>query len=281
MDTEHAMTHILLKNLLREAEMNSDVDRIRNDCASAIHFYSGYAGLFRGERGLPDHMDIFYRDPSKHDRVSANTANYYTTLVKGSSAWKEAGIPLRHSSIIMTTSEPVASSYGVPYVVFPIDGAKLAYGSELDNWDNHEKGSQNAFGEGVTLNVDEFNERFIDNIFMYITGRSYRDVKNYAKLEELIQYADREIQTKPEIVDLMDIPSYTRNALRTIGLIGIINKYIDPVANGIRAVSIDTVRTIDYREVWTDSPCWFVRADQRQVFEKLGIRDVARHFKDL
>jgi hypothetical protein len=94
-------------------------------------------------------------EPSKHERVSANTSNVYTLLIDNLRSWSE--YPKRSRSIICSTSAFNAAGYGVhnpPHQVFPEDGAKIGVAPRSDIWNSFEKG----LSEISVPTLPQFNE---------------------------------------------------------------------------------------------------------------------------
>jgi hypothetical protein len=72
--------------------------------------------------------------PSMIQRISANTANYYTLLLDSFESWNN--YPNRSRSLICTSLKGFnnASEYGSVFIVLPCDGAKIGVCSDNDIW---------------------------------------------------------------------------------------------------------------------------------------------------
>lgn len=210
--------------------------------------------------------------------------------------WKD--YPPRNRSIIMSTDIDTASMYaehngGKVYNIFPYNGAALAISPTGDFW--------NAFNQGLLHqlygkdSLSEFNESIADLISTVIgvsktkynsatLRKMYKDVcsafdkndvkkvvKYFSQCQQLLNGLDEEkkyvIYDEINGVDklqkhLIDIASTGKSIMNEINII------LDPMNNGIKLRNINNVNIYDFNgysydgcEIWTDSPCMFVRYD--------------------
>jgi len=76
----------------------------------------------------------YITNPQAIDRVSRNTANYYTIIFDNSPYRKD--FSKRSKSLICSTKSSTAGNYGDVYRVIPFDGAKIAVCPQNDFWDS-------------------------------------------------------------------------------------------------------------------------------------------------
>lgn len=84
--------------------------------------------IFRGSESYPIH----FIDPSKFYRPSANTGGFYQALLPNLDSWK--GKPQRHRSLIMTTDESMADSFGEVFIMIPFNDTEIGQCPSGDIW---------------------------------------------------------------------------------------------------------------------------------------------------
>ena len=162
---------IKLKNLIsidevvRSKYINKDIaDKfIQRYCTTSLDRNKHGFKIYRGRNknngmNIQPHMII---NPKQSERKSKNTSNIYTSLIDSSDRWKD--YPKRSRSIIATTNKGYAYSYGMPYLVYLINGAKIGLCSSDDFWGSF-KYIKDEFNIG---NMEEFNGevlRFFRNL---------------------------------------------------------------------------------------------------------------------
>jgi hypothetical protein len=88
--------------------------------------------LFRGSYTSPE---VFYGHAGSEEnekRHSANTSNFYTSIMEHIPSWKKA--PSRGESFIMTNEEFTAESFGLKFHMIPFNGTKIGQCPESDIW---------------------------------------------------------------------------------------------------------------------------------------------------
>lgn len=149
---------------LMRAEIDIDklVDIIEKKCKQSLWRIEENVPIFRGERNLPH--GNFLIDPSKTERKSSNTTNYYTLIFDNHPQMKNW--PKRSRSLICTDSYENASGYGKVLVVIPLDSTKnIASVNSRDSWDaqvtlyNHTTGipKWNRFFSELNLNQSDWS----------------------------------------------------------------------------------------------------------------------------
>lgn len=98
-------------------------------------------------RGVDESSSVNYYmvNPSKHERESRNTDNYYTLLIDNSPNWTK--YPKRSKSIVCTTCEGHAHGYGITFRIIPKKGSKIGVCSDCDFWESFPK----------LMNLENFN----------------------------------------------------------------------------------------------------------------------------
>lgn len=106
-----------------------------------------------------------YVDPTIFNRKSANTSNFYTTLVDNLPSW--ADYPKRSQSLVGSTNFGYASEYGNVYLIIPMDGVPIGISSEEDFWESFPY---------VQANLD-YESMDIFNTYIYDMLDSLNDIK--------------------------------------------------------------------------------------------------------
>jgi hypothetical protein len=85
-------------------------------------------------RGVNSHDDVLLVDPTRTERVAANTRNYVNVLQSILPAWKE--YPSRTLSLICSSARYTASVYtgGDPHIVLPIGDPVIGIAPTQDWW---------------------------------------------------------------------------------------------------------------------------------------------------
>ena len=84
--------------------------------------------IYRGSESHPIH----FIDPSKFYRPSANTGGFYQALLPNLDSWKDK--PQRHRSLIMTTDESMADSFGEVFIMIPFNDTEIGQCPSGDLW---------------------------------------------------------------------------------------------------------------------------------------------------
>ena len=120
----------------------------------------GEQTFYRGVEGRL--LQPYFIDPSKSERKSANTSNFYTLWIDNSKKW--ADYPKRSKSLICTTQAQTAAGYGTSYMMIPYDGAKIGVCPSYDMWESF----PNAMSDVGLYTLNEFND-YIWNITTTLT----------------------------------------------------------------------------------------------------------------
>jgi len=202
-------------------------------------------------RGVNDASGINYDNPGmfiqprKHVRKSANTSNWYTQIISNSKLWKQ--YPRRDKSIICSNNRLTATGYGVAFIVFPFDNARIGVCSENDFWD--------SFGEFAPDRVNSSLREWASDIGIEGLEGADQDVKEVYKILDEITKFYREGGD-------YEIPAVFWEFKPGDDLKKFIEEQFDPKANGFRVVKAgDSLPTAD-RELYTDAPSvlWYMHS---------------------
>lgn len=112
--------------------------------------------IYRGAESYP----IFFVDPSKYHRYSANAAGFYQALLPNLESWKKA--PKRHNSLIMSTDEFMADSFGEVYHMIPFNDTKIGQCPYSDIWNSNDV--MRKMFDQPWIGWDEIDEEFTELI---------------------------------------------------------------------------------------------------------------------
>ena len=127
-------------------------------CKDAIWMLQQNKPFWRGEQHLEHNIvtaGFVTVDPSKTERKSQNTDNYYTVLLDNNPLCK--AFPKRSRSFIATTDRWNADAYsygGTRFIMIPFDGVKIGAINDEDMWDTKIK----MFGSSSS--IDSYNGRW-------------------------------------------------------------------------------------------------------------------------
>lgn len=158
----------ITKEQLSEEECNKI---LQTECSHAYKIRD-HTQIYRGSHH-PDWQPYTLVDSTSApvDRKSANTANFYTSFLKDSPAWKN--VARRHKSFICSAAKYYAETYGETYWLAPFNNAKVSYGDSSDFWTNFDEGGHKAFGIN-RLELDTLN---------HVLEQIFRTVQKHLKIE--------------------------------------------------------------------------------------------------
>jgi len=215
-------------------------------------------------RGIPSQDDFRFTDPSEGSiRKSANTKNYYTTLVDNDPKWDY--LPSRSAGIICSTSQNLTTHYGQPYMVFPINGARLGVVPDDDFW--------SAFSESGVYNMASFN-RVITDIFR--EASIMIDDDDHTSMMRAFDNFDSYFTDADDFLEFWkDSRYFTNNAwlsdyANNMNMRKFISNLLDPRKNGFKVKKAGDQIKCENCEVWTDHRCILVK-DIMANRELLGI----------
>jgi len=216
-------------------------------------------------RGIPKKDEDFLSINPKqgNPRRSANTSNYYTLIIDNDPAWKE--YPKRSQSIICSTGNDSATSYGTVYMVFPYDGAKIGVTPADDFW--------SGFANSKIYLMSNFN-RSLQKLFKYLNisfdDDSWQDIQSAFK--ELDEEIDGDDDYYYDILSLSKASeSWLKEYISFFNMEKFIRYKLNPKRNGFKLVHAgDQINCRDC-EVWTDSQSILVKNtnDNRELIRNL------------
>jgi len=198
-----------------------------------------------------DLSSYFYSEPVL--RYSRDNANYYTLLMDNLPEWKD--YPRRKKSFICSLSKP--HLYGEDYVVIPIDGSKWAISPDYDIY--------HCFNKTLTEygyyedNIEEFFSKMkktAKEINIILNDSNFRIFKSQIKQIDKHHMTDlwddivNIVQPQPNGFQLMTLPEL----------------YED-----VKSDQLGSSRSLvdNSLEVWTDSPCVFIKNELYDDFNNL------------
>ena len=232
----------LNENRSKPLKEEQSYELIKKHCKQA---YNAFRKRYIIYRGLKDNGDFLFIDPSKFERKSKNTENYYTWIVDNSPNWKD--YPKRSKSIICTTSPLKSASYGNVYIVFPYDGSKVGICPTDDFWFSF----KNTLGENNSLSY--FNYR-LDRIAQQFE-ESFQNTTTYKQFLKIIEKLDAYM--KDEEWDYPFLPPFENQTENS--LLKNLQKLLAPKPNGFKVTKnfndIPIYKGGDGQELWTDGKC--------------------------
>jgi hypothetical protein len=182
----------------KPTSMLEAIDFIQTNCSEILNVYkTSDSRIYRGIPMSGDKKQFLYADSTIKKRLSQNTRNYYTLVMDNSKNWKD--FPKRSESFICATTKSRADSYGKVYLVFPVDGTKIAVCPDSDMWFSGRDGS----------NLSDFNDD-IDNIADEFEMRL--DETNYEKFKK--QLGELSVKLRKSGYDRIYIDDYVERVLK-------------------------------------------------------------------
>jgi hypothetical protein len=212
-----------------------DFEKIKDNYSEAIDAYLNDYKIYRGiDRAKGKILTV---KPSNFTRTSANTYNHVTILVDGMKEWKK--YPDRAKSIICSSSDSNAESYGDLYIVLPKNGANIGICSSTDWW--------GSFGD---ITIDSVN-----NVIENMIGATGERVsyKNYNSLIDIIKYFDSHEEECLKKMQSYRIYVYNKIKGDYNTFEEAITDYLNPNNYNFKHVNISKYKTVGSHEVWTDS----------------------------
>jgi len=224
------------------------IKKIKSECSIALSKDPIY-------RGLNQSNDILYGNPIK-PRSSANTYNYYTTILDELPSWQK--FPKRSLSWICSTSENTASGYGTVYRVLPVNNPLISIASSDDLWFSFSEGLHRTLSDIHVYDLFDFS-RLLHDIFaigrrngVSVNVKSLGDMNN--TIELIIKQNEIESITRYE--RYQEFFTYVQKAGSFINLVSTL---FDPKINHIELVDLNKFIAAPSREVWFTGPAYFIQ----------------------
>lgn len=236
--------------------------------------------IFRGVEDLyPDHF--YMVDPSKHDRVSRNTDNYYTLLIDNSPNW--TNYPKRSKSIICSTDEEAATAYGAVFRIIPKKGSRIGVCNDSDFWLSFRKlmhledfnyflsklftldpsmTKEPGTYQELTRNLRTFDEWVKEMMAEIDANIEDEDLSRSQRREivdeGLVEFITEKLKYHPDDID----PAPVDFIYRVVGLgmtaLEAIEEGMEPERNKFKVMAAGNFKAPNRNEVWTDGKCLMV-----------------------
>ena len=230
---------------------NKAIEIINKNCTDILKYYQkNNQYIYRGAPGGPV---CLFTDPTKGKlRKSRDIPNYYTLLFDNLPAWKL--YPKRSKSLICTSNLNDARGFGVVYVVFPYNNAKIGVCPSSDIWSVFQKylHSLSFFATHLKNLLKDFLDYIPDD-------NSWNSLqKDFKKVEKIIkdkEYTDDEIQDIQYEKIYGDVfKTWVRRILKGEKFTDVFNDILDPKKNYFKIIKVGD-KLPPLKEVWTDSKC--------------------------
>jgi len=226
---------------------------VKKNCMKAYNAYKNESSqIFRGID--ESSYSCGYIDPKKGVRRSANTTNHYTLIMDNSSKWTK--YPKRSQSIICSSSQRSAGSYGTLYMVLPYDKARIGVCPEGDIW--------YSFGKTLKYTMNTFNEN-VKKIFIKAEVSSYQITDSSIKF---LKNACKEFDSKMTHHSIIKkfINSETEWLKDYKGnLWDLFEQVLDPNKNGFKLIKPGDNLPKE-KEVWTDGSSILIKENMWYEF---------------
>jgi hypothetical protein len=231
--------------------------------------------IYRGVVRSND-FDYSMHQPSKFDRVSRNTSNFYTRLLNILPSWKN--YPKRSKSLICTTYLNDALNYANRrennvFIIIPVNGAKIGLAGADDFWFSFPNISP-AFS-----NMDDFNAWF-----KYFLQILYPDDYKYKidelnkldnnEFKELIREIGEVLITNPNIVESFENWMSRKFVYNYIDskkdFLSYLDTLLNPKFNKFTLLTTKKQNILDKiapSEVWTDGDCLLISYPKFEEFK--------------
>ncbi len=230
------------------------INFIKKNCGQARKaFMEKGIALYRGHINLSGDYGLI--QPSKYERTSANTSNYYTLLMDNSPKWKN--YPKRSQSIICGNTKSAAYPPNI-FIVFPVDNSKIGVCPRYDLWDSFQDTYKR---ERSSVDMSMFNEGLEEILRVY--AKRSTDI-SWSALHKLIKLTDSEIAKEgTSKLRSLDYNSLAKIMLSNkMNLSEVLDYIIDPVANNFKLITnTDKLPVNRIRECWTDGDSIIISTD--------------------
>jgi hypothetical protein len=242
-------------------EVADAIDALNAHCKDALWMLKGNRPLWRGQISTSEINKTGFAlvDPSKTERRSENTSNYYTLILDNIPSRKE--FPKRSRSFIASTSYIIGRSYSLqrsPIVLIPYDGVKIGVVHAEDIWLTE----INLFG--VRDEIETFNDRWARFGPMLSSAKWDK----WIKFNEMLEDKDAREEALAKIERVFNpkgkVPGPTGLIKRgKEDFLGAVDKAYSPEETGH---TVETTATLkknfpENSEVWVGGPCMAISGD--------------------
>ena len=234
---------LIESNRTKEITEYTFMTDIHKKCSDIINTYRKQEKFYY--RGISNLNYVFgFVQPSKFTRTSAYaTYNAYTLVIDNSGLFK--GYPKRSKSIVMTTNynDARGRARGVPYMIFPVNGANIGVCSFIDIWYSFPA----LFKRFYLDNLNSFNI-FMENLNSYI-GKGQYNLEDWKSLKKLLSLVPEEEYFEKYTND------WKFNDKEKLW--DQIIPYFDPKLNGFQKLNPKS-KVPSNKECWTDADCYLL-----------------------
>lgn len=248
-----------LKNLLSEdvrgqkLNLEKTKELYRENCQE--HSFNN-TQIYRGVSGQPE---FYYLNPSKNERSSPSSAGYYSLIMDNSGFW--SGYPKRSKSIICSTSQSYASSFGTPYLVVPYDSSNFGVCPNDDIWRSF---NFSEFGEiGDLMDFDNHLNKISEKV-----SNEKLETANFNKFRSQIIELGRKVVNNSELSLTSSLLKKYLNSSAD-DLFFYIERLLDPEKNGFKTKEYTSnFNLFGNREIWSDGEFLLIQHDLIDSFKQ-------------
>lgn len=279
--------------ILNEADYNKDsraktLKLSNEEIIKSIEQYSPktiesfkHVRIYRGIKSIA--IDSKYVDPTQFIRQSANTSNFYTTLIDNLPSWSK--YPKRSKSLVCSTDHHYAHGYGSTYLVIPMDGVPIGICYAEDFWSAFPYVESNMSGESMgTFNTFIFGILDALDVVEGLETKSFnlKDSSDFGKLKKELNKLtasniDKVFRTGYYIDD--EFKKYIRKNIKSMSMIELLNKLLDPEKN-----KFDLIKSgqkfpshVENNEVWVGGKSLLLpvkSTDSKVIFKHFNLLDL-------
>lgn len=232
---------------LDKVDVETAIGLLNTHCKDALWMLQKNAPIWRGQSTFKGKFIVI--DPTKSERRSQNTSNYYTELLDHNPLNAKIGLPKRRFSIIGSTNYNRARVYASwenePYAVIPFDGVKIGCVGREDIWDTEIEVLD------VHKSIDRFNKDEFPDIFRDDTIESMKE------LSDKLASGDKDEFSRVKGVFYLDTNEYD-DIIKT-DFLGYLFKCYGPKSTKFKAATSATVDTSKKQEVWIGGKCVLIK----------------------
>ncbi len=232
---------------LDKVDVETAIGLLNTHCKDALWMLQKNAPIWRGQATFKGKFIII--DPSKSERRSQNTKNYYTELLDYNPLNAKIGLPKRRFSIIGSTDYARAKVYASwenqPYAVIPFDGVKIGCVGNEDIWDTEIEIL------GTTKSIDMFNEDEFPRLFKDDT------IESMKKLSDKLASGDKGALRR--VQQVFELESNDYNDIIKPDFLGYLFKCYGPKSTKFKVATSATVDTSKKQEVWIGGKCVLIK----------------------
>ncbi len=248
-----------LKNLLSEdlrgqkLSLEKTKELYRENCQE--HGFNN-TQIYRGVSGQPK---LYFLNPSRNKRSSPSSDGYYSLIMDNSGFW--SGYPKRSKSIICSTSQSYASSFGTLYLVIPYDNSNFGVCPNDDIWRSFDFSEFEEIDD--LMNFDNHLNKISEKIL-----NEKLNSTNFNKFKgQIIEIGRKIVNNKGLSSTSFLLEKYLNSTADD--LLFYIERLLDPEKNGFKTKEYTSkFNLFGNREVWSDGEFLLIQHDLIDSFKK-------------